>query len=69
MAAIPTRTDVDPATGEHGASARRNARESRRAWPRYAPASTHFELGEGSEDRSTGVIARRYTPRYGVRKD
>jgi hypothetical protein len=40
-----------------------------RAWPRYEPATTHFELGASSEYRPTAVMAKRYTPRYGVRKE
>jgi hypothetical protein len=50
------------------ASSRRGADESR-TWPRYEPALTHFELGASSEYRPTTVMAKRYTPRYGVRKE
>lgn len=40
-----------------------------RMWLRYEPALTHFELGASSEMQPTTVPARRYTPRYGVRKE
>jgi hypothetical protein len=40
-----------------------------RTWPRYEPAFTHFELGASTEIRPTAVMAKRYTPRYGVRKE
>jgi hypothetical protein len=40
-----------------------------RSWPRCEPAFTHFELGASSELRPTAVMAKRYTPRYGVRKE
>ena len=33
------------------------------------PAFTHFELGASSELRPTALMAKRYTPRYGVRKE
>ncbi len=44
------------------------AREER-TWPRCEPASTHFELGASTEYRPTAVMAKRFTPRYGVRKE
>jgi hypothetical protein len=47
----------------------RHPDESSRAWPRYEPGFTHFELGESSDYRPTAVMAKRYTPRQGVRKD
>ena len=50
------------------AEAHRNPEEGR-PWPRYEPALTHFELGASSELRPTAVMAKRYTPRYGVRKE
>ena len=43
--------------------------EDVRAWPRCEAALTHFELGASSEYRPTAVMAKRYTPRYGVRKE
>jgi hypothetical protein len=52
----------------HPASAAIRAREER-AWPRCEPASTHFELGASADYRPTAVMAKRYTPRYGVRKE
>lgn len=42
---------------------------SSRAWPRCEPASTHFELGASADYQPTAVMAKRYTPRYGVRKE
>jgi len=42
---------------------------SSRAWPRCEPASTHFELGASADYRPTAVMAKRYTPKYGVRKE
>ncbi len=42
---------------------------SSRAWPRCEPASTHFELGASADYRPTAVMAKRYSPRYGVPKD
>jgi hypothetical protein len=50
------------------ADAHRNLDEGRQ-WPRCEPAFTHFELGASSELRPTAVMAKRYTPRYGVRKE
>jgi hypothetical protein len=44
-------------------------RDDARAWPRCEPALTHFELGASPENRPTAPMARRYTPRYGVRKE
>lgn len=43
--------------------------DDHRAWPRCEPAFTHFELGASSEYGPTTVMAKRYTPRYNVRKD
>jgi hypothetical protein len=51
-------------TSERGATPPPEARR----WPQCEPASTHFELGSASE-RPTAVMAKRYTPRYGVRKE
>jgi len=47
---------------------RRDADDSR-PWPRCEPALTHFELGASSEYQPTSVLAKRYTPRYGIRKE
>jgi hypothetical protein len=43
--------------------------EAMRAWPRCEPGSTHFELGASSDYRPTAVMAKRYTPRCGARKE
>ena len=48
--------------------AQRRADDSR-AWPRCEPALTHFELGASSEYRPTSMMAKRYTPRRGIRKE
>ena len=50
------------------ATPRRESGDSR-PWPRCEPALTHFELGASSEYRPTNVMAKRYTPRYGTRKE
>jgi hypothetical protein len=44
-------------------------RETRPSWPRYEPGFTHFELGASADSRPTAVMAKRYTPRYGVRQE
>jgi hypothetical protein len=44
-------------------------RDDARAWPRCEPALTHFELGASPENRPTALRVKRYTPRYGVRKE
>jgi hypothetical protein len=44
-------------------------RDEARSWPRCEPAFTHFELGASSENRPTALMTKRYTPRYGVRKE
>jgi hypothetical protein len=44
-------------------------RDDARAWPRCEPALTHFELGASPENQPTALMAKRYTPRYGVRKE
>lgn len=62
--AEPSRIDV---SNESGAGFR-NADE-KRSFPRCEPAFTHYELGASQEYRPTAVIAKRYTPRYGVRKE
>ena len=56
-------------SNESDASQLRNPDESRSWRPRCEPALTHFELGASSEYRPTAVMAKRYTPRYGVRKE
>jgi len=40
-----------------------------RTWPRCEPASTHFELGASADYRPTAVLAKRYAPKYGARKE
>jgi hypothetical protein len=55
-------------SNEGDAPSPRNHDEGR-AWPRCEPALTHFELGASSDYRPTPVMAKRYTPRYGVRKE
>jgi hypothetical protein len=45
------------------------SREEARAWPRYEPAFTHFELGDSPEYRRTPLTAKRFTPRHGAGKD
>jgi hypothetical protein len=61
----PTRSRV---SNRSDATPRRDA-DDRRPWPRCEPALTHFELGESSDYRPTTVMAKRYTPRYGIRKE
>jgi hypothetical protein len=62
--AEPSRTVLS-----NGSGARlRNTGETR-SFPRCEPAYTHFELGASSEYRPTAVMAKRYAPRYGVRKE
>jgi hypothetical protein len=51
------------------ASRLRNTDEGRFWRPRCEPALTHFELGASSEYRPHAALAKRYTPRYGVRKE
>lgn len=55
-------------TNASDAHLHRNPDEGR-TWPRCEPAFTHFELGASSELRPTALMAKRYTPRYGVRKE
>ena len=43
--------------------------DASRRWPRCEPGFTHFELGATSDPRPTAVMAKRYTPKPGVRKD
>jgi len=40
-----------------------------RSFPRCEPAFTHFELGAPQDSQPTAVLAQRYTPRNGVRKE
>jgi len=47
----------------------RNPDDARSWRPRCEPAFTHFELGASSDYRPATVLAKRYTPRYGVRKE
>jgi hypothetical protein len=62
--AEPSRIDVSNESGRTLRTA-----DARRAYPRCEPAFTHFELGALQDDRPTAVMAKRYTPRYGVRKE
>jgi hypothetical protein len=70
MRAMPTKIEpsVPRVSNRSDATLRRRPDESR-TWPRCEPAFTHFELGASSESRPTTVLAKRYTPRYGVRKE
>jgi hypothetical protein len=65
-------SNIEPSTlrvsNASDATRHRNPDEGR-TWPRCEPALTHFELGASSELRPTAVMAKRYTPRYGVRKE
>jgi len=61
----PTRSRV---SNRSDATPRRDA-DDRRPWPRCEPALTHFDLGESSDYRPTTVMAKRYTRRYGIRKE
>jgi len=65
-------SDAEPSTQRlskpSDASAHRNADEGR-SWPRCEPALTHFELGATSDYRPTALMAKRFTPRYGARKE
>jgi hypothetical protein len=45
------------------------SRPPSREWPRCEPGYTHYELGAMADSSPTAVMAKRYTPRYGVRKD
>jgi hypothetical protein len=66
-------TTIEPST--HHVSNGSDALELRkpdedRSWrPRCEPAFTHFELGASPEHRPNAAMAKRYTPRYGVRKE
>jgi hypothetical protein len=67
--AMPHPVEPSRAGLSNGSGARlRNAGETR-SFPRCEPAYTHFELGALPEYRPTAVKAKRYTPRYGVRKE
>jgi hypothetical protein len=59
---------ADRASNASDAS-RIHSSDAARSWRRCEPALTHFELGASSEHRPTAVMAKRYTPRYGVRKE
>ena len=63
----PARADSEPAID--AALPHLVEEASSRAWPRCEPASTHFELGASADYRPTAVMAKRYTPKYGVRKE
>lgn len=58
---------VDRVSNEHDGSRARHF--DSREWPRFEPAFTHFELGASTASLPTAVMAKRYTPRYGVRKE
>ena len=59
LSRVSNRSDATP----------RRDTDERRLWPRCEPALTHYELGASSEYRPTTVMAKRYTPRYGLRKE
>jgi hypothetical protein len=59
---------LSPLSNRSDAAAPRRS-DQRRPWPRCEPALTHFELGASSEYRPTTLSAKRYTPRYGIRKE
>jgi hypothetical protein len=65
-------SNIEPSTprvsNARDAEPHRNPDEGR-TWPRCEPAFTHFELGASSELGPTTLMAKRYTPRYGVRKE
>lgn len=63
-----TERSTDPASSGNDAPQLRN-RDDARSLPRCEPAFTHFELGASSENRPTALTTKRYTPRYGVRKE
>jgi len=66
---MPHAAEPSHAGLSNGSGARlRNTGESR-SFPRCEPAYTHFELGASSEYGPTAVMAKRYTPQYGVRKE
>jgi hypothetical protein len=56
----PRTVDARPGPGDEPSS---------RAWPRCEPASTHFELGSSSDYQPTAVMAKRYTPKFGARRE
>jgi hypothetical protein len=69
---ILMQTRIEPSTDRvsNGSDASQlRSTDEARAWPRCEPALTHFELGASSDYRPTAVMAKRYTPRYGVRKE
>lgn len=63
-----TERHTDCASSGNDAPQLRN-RDDARSWPRCEPAFTHFELGASSENQPTALATKRYTPRYGVRKE
>jgi hypothetical protein len=67
MRAMFPQQDSIPNQPDNGAPRARP--DETRAWPRYDAASTHFELGASSDYAPTAVMAKRYAPRYGVRKE
>jgi hypothetical protein len=69
IAKVPSPARADAASAVEATSPHEWDEPSSRAWPRCEPASTHFELGASADYRSAAVIAKRYSPRYGVPKD
>jgi hypothetical protein len=69
IAKIPSPARADEASAVEATSPREGDEPSSRAWPRCEPASTHFELGASADYRPAAVMAKRYSPRYGVPKD
>jgi hypothetical protein len=69
-ASMPTKIEPSaPRVSNRSDATLRRSPDESRTWPRCEPAFTHFELGASSESRPTTVLAKRYTPRYGVRKE
>jgi hypothetical protein len=69
LAKIPSPARADSGTAIDATLPQVFDEPSSRAWPRCEPASTHFELGASADYRPTAVMAKRYSPRCGVRKD
>ena len=69
VAKIPSPSRADSGTVLDATSPHLAEEPSSRAWPRCEPASTHFELGASADYPPTAVMAKRYTPKYGVRKE
>jgi hypothetical protein len=71
MPTTPAEESTNP--GQQSAVGRRwngaRAGDAPRQWPRCEPGFTHFELGASGDYRPTAVMAKRYTPKHGVRKE